>query len=145
MPIIAIGSRARSYTKTICYDKHEELSVYSNMIRKGVVPIGRYISLTPKEQMYRSLMMGIQLKKGVDIQLFRDRFSADPLDVFSSLFSKLSGYECLQQEGGAIKLTKYGAYFVEDVCDYIIDAVLKEASNSLTRTPHSAGKISSRL
>ena len=35
MPIIALGSRARSYTKTICYDKHEELSVYSNIIRRG--------------------------------------------------------------------------------------------------------------
>lgn len=145
MPIIAMGSRARSYTQTICYDKHEELSVYSSMINKGILPIGRSISLTPKEQMYRSLMLGLQLKKGVDIQQFRDRFSVDPLDVFSSLFSKLSGYKCLQQEDGAINLTKYGAYFVEDVCDYIIDAVLKEESNSLIRTPHSEGKVSARL
>ena len=145
MPIIAMGSRARSYTQTICYDKHEELSTYSGMIKKGVLPIGRSISLAPKEQMYRSLMLRLQLKNGLDIQQFRDRFSADPLDVFSSLFSTLSGYGCLQQEDGAIKLTKYGAYFVEDVCDYIIDAVLKEESNSLLRTPHSEGKISSRL
>ncbi len=145
MPIIAMGSRARSYTQTICYDKHEELSTYSGMINKGVLPIGRSISLTPKEQMYRSLMLSLQLKNGLDIQQFRDRFSADPLDIFSSLFSKLSGYECLQQKDGAIKLTEYGAYFVEDVCDYIIDAVLKEESNSLLRTPHSEGKISSRL
>ena len=145
MPIIAMGSRARSYTQTICYDKHEELSVYSGMINKGVLPIGRSISLTPKEQMYRSLMLSLQLKNGLDIQQFRERFSMDPLDVFSSLVSKLSEYGCLQQEGGAIKLTKQGAYFVEDVCDYIIDAVLKEDSNSLLRTPHSEGKISSRL
>ncbi len=145
MPIIAIGSRARSYTRTICYDKHEELSVYSNIIRKGELPIGRYIYLTPREQMYRSLLLGIQLKKGMDIRLFRDRFSADPLDVFASLFSTLSAYGCLQQEAGAINLTKYGAYFVEDVCDYIIDAVLKEESGALIRTPHSEGKISSRL
>ena len=95
--------------------------------------------------MYRSLLLGIQLKKGMDIRLFRDRFSADPLDVFASLFSTLSAYGCLQQEAGAINLTKYGAYFVEDVCDYIIDAVLKEESGALIRTPHSEGKISSRL
>jgi coproporphyrinogen III oxidase-like Fe-S oxidoreductase len=145
MPIIAFGSRTRSYTKTICYDKYEELSAYSNIIRKGRLPIGRYISLTPKEQMYRSLLLNIQLKRGLDIKQFRNRFTADPLDTFSSLFSRLSEYGCLKQEGGAINLTKYGAYFVEDVCDYIIDAVLKEESNSLVRTPHSEGGRSSRL
>ncbi|MBI3377215.1 MAG: radical SAM protein [Nitrospirae bacterium] len=145
MPIIALGSRARSYTKTICYDKHEELSVYSNIIRKEGLPIGRYISLTPREQMYRSLLLNIQVKRGLDIKQFQDRFTADPLDVFSSLFSRLSEYGCLKQEGGAINLTKYGAYFVEDVCDYIIDAVLKEESKSLARTPHSEGGTSSRL
>jgi coproporphyrinogen III oxidase-like Fe-S oxidoreductase len=53
MPIIAFGSRARSYTKTICYDKHEELSTYIHMLKKGVLPIGRYISLSEREQMYR--------------------------------------------------------------------------------------------
>ncbi|MBI1810833.1 MAG: hypothetical protein HYR78_02665 [Nitrospirae bacterium] len=102
MPIIALGSRARSYTKTICYDKHEELSVYSNIIRKEGLPIGRYISLTPREQMYRSLLLNIQVKRGLDIKQFQDRFTADPLDVFSSLFSRLSEYGCLKQEGGAI-------------------------------------------
>ena len=145
MPIIAFGSRARSYTRTICYDKHEELSVYSNIIKRGGLPIGRYIALTPKEQMYRSLLLNIQVKRGLDIKQFQDRFAADPLEVFSSLFSKLRGYGCLKQEDGAINLTKYGAYFVEDICDYIIDAVLKEESNSLARTPHSEGGTSSRL
>jgi coproporphyrinogen III oxidase-like Fe-S oxidoreductase len=145
MPIIALGSRARSYTKTICFDKHEELSTYSNIIRKGMLPVGRYISLTKREQMYRSLLLNLQLKRGLDINQFWSRFTADPLDMFSSLFLKLSGYGCLRQEDGAITLTKYGAYFVEDVCDYIIDAALKEESNGLVRAPHSEGGTSSRL
>jgi oxygen-independent coproporphyrinogen-3 oxidase len=145
MPIIAFGSRARSYTKTICYDKHEELSTYAHMIKKGVVPIGRYISLSEREQMYRSLLLNLQLKKGLDMNQFRARFNMDPLDIFSYLYSKLNEYGCLKQENGGICLTKYGAYFVEDVCDYIIDAVLKEESDSLVRTPHSVGGTSSRL
>jgi oxygen-independent coproporphyrinogen-3 oxidase len=145
LPIIAFGSRARSYTRTICYDKHEELTTYSHMIRKDVVPIGRYISLSEREQMYRSLLLNLQLKSGLGMNQFRARFHKDPLDVFSSLYSKLSEYGCLKQENGSICLTKYGAYFVEDVCDYIIDAVLKEESDSLVRTPHSVGGTSSRL
>jgi coproporphyrinogen III oxidase-like Fe-S oxidoreductase len=145
MPIIAFGSRARSYTKTICFDKHEELSTYSNIIRKGGLPIGRYISLTESEQMYRSLLLNLQIRRGLDINQFKGRFTADPLDKFSSLVSKLSEYGCLKQEDDALSLTKYGAYFVEDVCDYIIDTALKEESNCLVRTPHSEGGTSSRL
>jgi coproporphyrinogen III oxidase-like Fe-S oxidoreductase len=145
MPIIAFGSRARSYTKTICYDKHEELSTYGNVIRKGILPIGRYIFFTKREQMYRSLLLNLQLQSGLNINRFRDRFSVDPLELFSSFFSTLNEYGCLKQENGAISLSKYGAYFVEDVCDYIIDTVLKEESSHLIRSPYSEGGTSSRL
>lgn len=145
MPIIAFGSRARSYTKTICYDKHEELSTYMNMLKKGVIPIGRYIALTEREQMYRSILLNLQVEKGLDRNQFRSRFSVDPLDVFSSLFSQLSEYGCIEQQDEAVRLSKYGAYFVEDVCDFIIDDVLKEESDSLIRAPHSEGSTSSRL
>jgi oxygen-independent coproporphyrinogen-3 oxidase len=145
MPIIAFGSRARSYTKTFCYDKHEELSTYANVIRKGLLPIGRYISFTKREQMYRSLLLSLQLRSGLNIKRFRDRFSVDPHVLFSSLFLNLNNYGCLMQENGATSLSKYGAYFVEDVCDYIIDTVLKEESNDLIRSPYSEGGTSARL
>jgi oxygen-independent coproporphyrinogen-3 oxidase len=145
MPIIAFGSRARSYTKTICYDKHEELDSYSNIIRRGGLPIGRYIALTEREQMYRSLLLGVQVMNGLETTRFKDRFGVSPMDVFSTLVSRLTEYGCLQQDAESIRLSKYGAYFVEDVCDYIIDAVLKEESLGLARTPHSEGGTSVRL
>jgi oxygen-independent coproporphyrinogen III oxidase len=137
MPIIAFGLHARSYTKNMCYDKHDELSTYTGMINKNLVPVGRYIALSLREQMYRSLFLGIQLNKGLEIDKFSRRYGADPLVIFSSVFSELKGYGCLKLENEAISLTKYGAIFVEDVCDYIIDALLKEESDSLVRTPHS--------
>jgi oxygen-independent coproporphyrinogen-3 oxidase len=139
MPIIAFGSRARSYTKTICYDKHEELSTYAAVIRKGLPPIGRYILFTKREQMYRSLLLSLQLQSGLDVERFRSRFSVDPLELFSRLLSELNEYGCLRQDRGSIGLSKYGAYFVEDVCDYIIDTVLKEESNDLIRAPFTQG------
>jgi oxygen-independent coproporphyrinogen III oxidase len=145
MPIIAFGMHARSYTKTICYDKHEELTTYTNMINRGLVPVGRSISLDIREQMYRSLLLNLQLKRGLDIARFRARYKLDPLEVFAPLYAKLSEYGCLRHEDGAISLTKVGAYFVEDVCDYIIDAVLREESDLLVRTPHSTSSSSQKL
>jgi len=145
MPIIAFGSRARSYTKTLCFDKYEELAVYSSILKKGRLPIGRYIALTEREQMYRSLLLNLQVGEGLDVKRFQTRYSASPEDIFSPLFSSLREYGCLQQDADSIRLSKYGAYFVEDVCDYILDAVLKEESGSLERTPHSDGGTSTRL
>ncbi len=139
MPIIAFGSRARSYTKTILYDKHQELSSYSALIQKGLPPVGRYIIFTKREQMYRSLLLGLQLQRGLDVEGFRGRYSVDPLQLFSSLLSELNEYGCLRQDSRSIGLSKYGAYFVEDVCDYIIDTVLKEESKDLVRAPFTQG------
>jgi coproporphyrinogen III oxidase-like Fe-S oxidoreductase len=95
--------------------------------------------------MYRSLLLNLQIGKGLRVNEFQKRFSISPFDVFSSLISTLRGYGCLEQDDSAIRLSKYGAYFVEDVCDYIIDAVLKEESSGLVRAPHSDGGTSSRL
>lgn len=145
MPIIAFGSRTRSYTRTICYDKHEELSTYCNIVKKGILPIGRHISLTEKEQMYRTLLLRLQLKEGLDIQQFAARFGEDPRQVFAAILEKLAEFGCLAQADGAVRLTEYGAYFVEDICDYITDMALREESEFLIRTPHSDGGTSARL
>lgn len=139
MPIIAFGSRTRSYTKTICYDKHEDLSTYNRMISKGILPIGRYIPLSGRERMYRSLILGLQLKSGLDLEFFHDTYSEDPQDVFGPLLAQLEEYGCITQDEAAIRLTRYGAYFVEDVCDFLIDAALKEESGDLVRASHSGG------
>jgi oxygen-independent coproporphyrinogen III oxidase len=144
MPIIAFGSRTRSYTKTICYDKHEDLSTYTRMIDKGIPPIGRYISLSKRERMYRSLILGLQLKSGLDIKHFRDIYGEAPSDVFGFLLAKLDEYGCLKRDEDSVSLTTYGAYFVEDVCDFIIDAALKDESEDLVRAPHSGGSRYSR-
>jgi hypothetical protein len=87
--------------------------------------------------MFRSLLLGLQLGEGIDISHFQARFGADPRKVFSKLFQELGEFGCLLQENGSVRLSKYGAYFVEDVCDYIIDAVLAEESGHLARAPHS--------
>ena len=145
MPIIAFGSRTRSYTKSICYDKHQDITTYMKILEKGIVPIGRFISLDKRDQMYRSVLLRIQLKNGIDKKWFQENYLLNPSDVFGKLFSKLTDFGCLEDVNGAFRLTKYGAYFVEDVCDFIIDTALNEESELLVRSPHSEGQTSSRL
>ena len=139
MPIIAFGPRTRSYTRGLCYDKHEDLATYAKLVDKGVSPIGRYMELSASEQMYRSLILGLQLKRGLDIQAFIATYDQVPGRIFEKLFASLTELGCIEISDSAIRLTRYGAYFVEDVCDYIIDAALHEEPGDFVRKPHSAG------
>ena len=145
MPIIAFGSRTRSYTKTLCFDKHEDLAMYIGSLAKGIVPAVRSITLSKKDQMYRSLILSLQLKRGLDINEFQRRFHENPLEIFRSLVDKLTACDCLDVDKDAIRLSQYGAYFVEDVCDIIIDIALQAEPGGLVREPHSAGRTSDRL
>lgn len=145
MPIIAFGARSRSYTKTLCYDKHEDLPTYSRLVRKGIPPIGRRIDLTDKEQMYRSLILGLQIRDGVDLGVFRARYGVEAAPVFARLFAELTDLGCLEVDAEAVRLAGCGAYFVEDVCDFIIDVALREEPGGLVRAPHSEGSRSVRL
>lgn len=145
MPIIAFGLRTRSYTATLCYDKHEDLSTYLRLVNKGIPPIGRHIVLTRKERMYRSLMLTIQLKSGLDMARFRSRFGEDPLVLFGPMFDRLVALGCLEVAGDHVRLTGNGACFVEDICDCIIDDALREEAGGYVRIPHSEGSRSARL
>lgn len=145
MPIIAFGARARSYSKTISYDKHEDIPTYIRLLAKNVLPVGRYISLSKNNQMHRSLFMNLQFKDGLSLTSFKDRFNENALDVFKDLIGHLTQFNCLKTTDSHISLTDIGAFFVEDVCDYIIDCALQFESKDLTRAPHSQGATSARL
>jgi len=144
-PIVAFGSRTRSYTKTASYDKHEELASYSRLTDKGIPPIGRYVFLTKKEQMIRTLFLNIQIREGLDLKAFQANFQESALDAFSSLLAKGREYGCIRTDEESIRLTKWGRYFVEDVCCLIIDHALQEYDTPQERAPHSSTYVSSRL
>ena len=145
MPILAFGSRARSYTRTICFDTHEDLATWSQVIGRGIPPVARYVFLTKREQMYRALFLVLQLGAGLETGPFEERFGEDPLKVFAPLIAALRDRGCVRQEAGSVRLTDYGACFVEDVSDFVMDALLREESDQLARSPHSLGSTSSRL
>jgi coproporphyrinogen III oxidase-like Fe-S oxidoreductase len=95
--------------------------------------------------MYRSLILNLQMKSGLDSKEFQDTYNETPDAVFAPLLAKLHDCGCIRQNDDAISLTTEGSYFVEDVCDYIIDTALKEDSLELVRQPYTAGSRSSRL
>jgi len=145
LPIIALGSRARSYSKSMSFDKHENMSIYTKLLDKNIPPIGRCAYSSKTDQMFRALFLGLQFKKGLSLAEFKERFSEDALIVFSDLIDSLKEFDCITNSDGHIALTEIGAFFVEDVCDFIIDFALQLESKDLKRNPNSSGNTSSRL
>ena len=147
MPFIALGSRSRSHTKTVCYDKHEDLALYLQLADRGVAPIARYVTLSKQEQMYRSLLLGLQVERGLDLGTFEKRFGNDARDVFARVVGRLNEYGCVTNSESAIKLSREGRYFVEDVCCFIIDDAVGtgDYGGQCRRMPHSAGDLFNAL
>jgi oxygen-independent coproporphyrinogen-3 oxidase len=147
MPFISLGSRSRSYTKSVCCDKHENLYLYFRLIEKGVPPIARYMVLNKTEQMYRSLFLNLQVRDGLDSRKFESRFGEDALEVFSPLLGRLAEAGCIETDDSSIKLSRYGRYFVEDVCCFIMDEAVRDGGHGagLKRMPHSSGGFTERL
>jgi oxygen-independent coproporphyrinogen-3 oxidase len=143
MPFVALGSRSRSCTKTVCYDKHDDPSVYVKLANKGMFPVARYMFLNKNEQMYRSLFLHIQIRRGLDPRSFGSRFGEDAVAVFSSLLKRLTECGCVVVDEAGIRLSKHGSYFVEDVCCFIIDHALREWGGDMPfeRISHSAGGL----
>lgn len=146
-PFISLGSRSRSYTKSVCCDKHEDLHLYVRMIEKGMPPIARYMVLNETEQMYRSLFLNLQVRDGLDLGYFESRFGKDALEVFSPLLSRLDESGCVEADDSSIKLSRFGRYFVEDVCCFIMDEAVRDGGHGAEhkRLPHSSGGFTERL
>ncbi len=145
LPIIAFGSRARSYSKTMSFDKHENISLYTKLLDKGIPPIGRSTFLSRSDQMFRYLFLNLQFKRGLLLEKFQERFNENAMDVFKELIQSLSEFNCIMKKDNRLFLTEAGAFFVEDVCDFIIDFALKKESSNLKRNPNSTGSTSARL
>lgn len=139
VPIIAFGSRARSYSKTMSYDKHEGIEVFSKLIDRNTLPIARYIPLSKSNQMYRTLFLNLQLKNGLSLSEFKERYNEDALLVFKDLLTSLKEFDCIKLQDNQISLTEAGAFFVEDVCDFLMDYTLSLESGNLKRDTHSLG------
>jgi oxygen-independent coproporphyrinogen-3 oxidase len=147
VPFIGVGARSRSYTKTMCFDTHEALDIYTKLVGRGVPPVARVMRLGPFEQMYRSLFLHLQLARGLDVAAFEARFGRRPQEVFAGLLELLETCGCVTVDDEAIKLTRLGKFFVEDVCCAVIDDAVEQRgySDAARRLPHAAGHRSLRV
>ncbi len=122
VPYITLGAKAWAHLGTICYYKHRNLKNYCDFIDRGELPI-MYYALVPLEvQAYRSVLLRLQTKTGVDINDLKSRYSDKSWESLQGLIEELKSYELIYRENNHIRLTQsYGRYFSEDVSNFILN------------------------
>jgi oxygen-independent coproporphyrinogen-3 oxidase len=146
-PFLSFGCRSRSFTEGICCDKHEDLSLFFRIVGKGMPPIARVMRLNQEEKMYRSLFLSLQTADGLDSRAFETRFEQSSADSLSPVIDRLARFGCIEVDDSSIRLSRYGRYFVEDVCCFIVDEAIRRGGHEtqFKRMPHSSGAFTERL
>ena len=73
------------------------------------------IDLTLQEQMFEAVMMGLRLKEGMHIQLFKERFHTSVLEVYSTQIKKLCSEGKLILEGNRLRCSEEGFEILNSV------------------------------
>jgi len=125
-PYIAFGPVAHSHLGGICYYNQSKIEDYFDSIEKNELPINRYQILSPNEQVFRSLFLGLQTKTGVSIRELKSRFGEKCYNILSETISVLKSHRLIEEKEGYLRLTQnYGRYFVEDISCFIVDKAKK--------------------
>ena len=64
--------------------------------------------IPPTLDMAETMILGLRLTEGLDIQTFKDRFSIDPFTLYAAQIETLTGQGLLERSGGRLKLTDKG-------------------------------------
>ncbi len=64
--------------------------------------------ISPELDMAETMILGLRLTEGIDVQAFEDRFSADPFQLYGAQIETLTGQGLLESSGGWLRLTDKG-------------------------------------
>ena len=96
---LGLGVSAWSYIEGIRFGNTKNLVLYNNMIDKGKKPVEFYDLITPEEERKERIFLGMRLKKGIELDLVKDKMDFVN-QIIDEGFAKLEkGRLVLTQEG----------------------------------------------
>ena len=74
----------------------------------SVLTVDGWEEIPPELDMAETMILGLRLTDGVDVEAFKDRFSADPFQLYGAQIDTLTGQGLLESSGGRLRLTDKG-------------------------------------
>lgn len=81
---------------------------YAGRIAEGRLPVEGTEPLTADDRMDETMMLGLRLAEGVAVSAFRERFGADPTEVYAESLRRFTAEGLLEVVEGRIRLTPRG-------------------------------------
>ena len=119
---IGFGIAAHSYFNNIRYSNICDINEYVKNINSKDFEKNVIIHEIQEKQdkMNEYMILGLRMIKGVNEQVFKEKFSKDINDVYKKSIEKLINLELISNEKGIIKLTKKGIDFANIVWEEFV-------------------------
>lgn len=118
---LGFGLGAHSSMGNRRFSNVEDFKTYHRMIQRGEVPLASVEELSDRDRLLESLILGLRLRKGVDIGYLEKRYKI-PLDQrLKEKFCEFEKQNLLETYKGRLRLSSKGLYLSNYVFREIID------------------------
>lgn len=107
-PYLGLGLAAHSKLKQIRFSNETIMSIYLERIENGEKPTLDQIEISDNEDLFETIILGLRLNEGLDIQWLNERYGMDFLSENETIISKLKTQGLVRITKGKLKLTLKG-------------------------------------
>lgn len=120
---LGLGPAAHSFWENKRQWNVADVFQYFKMLEKNILPIEGAEQLTREQKMMEFILLNLRKKTGVDLRLFKERFSIDFNDKFKDTLQEIMSIDdgkLIQLNEGNFKLTVNGFLLYNEICSYFI-------------------------
>lgn len=105
---LGVGPAAWSYLAGRRFANPADLADYLRMVVAGSTAFHRAAPLEPREELAEALLMGLRLRRGIDLAGFQQRYGVDLLADYRPVISRYTRLGLLEVVEGYLRLTGRG-------------------------------------
>ena len=107
-PYLGLGPSAHGFNGLNRYYNIQDINSYNKEISNSNFPIEEIVELSKNDLITERMIMGLRLKKGIDIKEFKNRFGISVFKLYGDTINKLKKENLIKEHNGKINLTKKG-------------------------------------
>ncbi len=114
-PYFGFGAGAASYLDGARLMNEKSPLRYAERAERDGTAIASSETLTREEAMGETMMVGLRLADGVDMNAFRIRFGASPADVWPEVIAEMQTQDLIEVTPSRLRLTERGLFLASEV------------------------------
>ena len=105
---LGLGPGASGFIGNIRYSNIENICEYNERVMQNIKPINEKNVLTEKDVIEEFIFMGLRMNEGINLNIFKERFNCEFLDLYNDVVEKLIKRDLIKLENQNVLLTQKG-------------------------------------